>query len=276
MTPDPTESPPTPKEHATPHHRVPVVGMNGKSSATVNLPLAFSSPIRPDLIQRAVLAARSHRIQPHGTHLTAGARHSVEWSGKGRGVARTPRLMDSMRGAQSPNTVGGRPAHPPKVERIWSKKINRKERRAAFASALAATRETRLATARGHDVPTGLHLPLVLEDPVEEIATSAAARELLRRLKLWADIARSQDGTHLRAGRGRRRGRVRRTPRSLLVVTSAPGKARGFRNLSGVDVVPVVRLGTEDLAPGGDPGRLTLFSQAAVESLRSRLGEVHP
>ena len=272
--PDPREPGPAPKEPADAHPQVPVVGVNGKPGPRLTLPLAFSSPLRPDLVQRAVVAARSHRIQPHGTSPTAGARHSVEWSGKGHGVARTPRLMDSNRGAQSPNTVGGRPAHPPKVERIWTKKINRTERRLAFASALAATRDPALAKARGHQLPTGLHLPLVLETPVEEIRTSADARELLQKLKLWTDVERARTGTHLRAGRGRRRGRVRRTPRSLLLVTSAPGKARGFWNLSGVDVVPVLRLATEDLAPGGDAGRLTLFSHAALESLRARLGEV--
>ena len=277
MTPStaPDAAPPPAPGH-TPHHRVHVVALTGKPGATLALPLAFSSPFRPDLIQRAVVAARSHRRQPHGTSLTAGARHSVEWSGKGRGVARTPRLMDSMRGAQAPNTVGGRPAHPPKVDRIWTKKINRKELRLAFASALGATRDPLLAKARGHDVPTGLHLPVVLEDPVEEVATSSDAQALLERLRLWPDVERARDGTHLRAGRGRRRGRVRRTPRSLLIVTSAPGRARGFRNLSGVEVVPVLRLGTEDLAPGGDAGRLTLFSQSAVESLRTRLGEAAP
>ena len=113
--PDPREPGPAPKEHADAHPQVPVVGVNGKPGPRLTLPLAFSSPLRPDLVQRAVVAARSHRIQPHGTSPTAGARHSVEWSGKGHGVARTPRLMDSNRGAQSPNTVGGRPAHPPKV-----------------------------------------------------------------------------------------------------------------------------------------------------------------
>jgi len=126
-------------------------------------------------------------------------------------------------------------------------------------------------------VPEGLHLPVILVDPIEEIRTSSDARELLERLKLWDDVERAQSGTHLRAsGRARRRGRVRRTPRSLLVVTSAPGKALGFRNLAGVEVVPAGRLGTEDLAPGGVAGRLTLFSQGAVESLRSRLREVAP
>ncbi|MGI0129038.1 MAG: 50S ribosomal protein L4 [Thermoplasmata archaeon] len=261
---------------APPLSRVRLRGLDGRQGSPITLPVAFSSPLRPDLIRRAVVAAQSHRRQPYGTSLTAGARHSVEWSGKGKGVARTPRLMDSMRGAQAPNTVGGRPAHPPKVDRIWGKKINRKERQLAFASALGATRVARLATLRGHELPNGLELPLVLEDPVEAIHTTSGARALLERLDLWADVVRAQHGTHLRAGRGKRRGRVRRTPRSLLLVTSAAGKARGFRNLSGVEVVPVPRLATEDLAPGGTPGRLTLFSQSAVESLRARLGEAAP
>jgi large subunit ribosomal protein L4e len=276
MTP-PSEPPEHPATHesASPHHRVHLLGLDGKQQSTVTLPLAFSQPFRPDLIARAVVAAQSHRRQPYGTSPTGGNRHSVEWSGKGRGVARTPRLMDSMRGAQAPNTVGGRPAHPPRVDRIWSKKINRKERQLAFVSALAATREPKLAESRGHVVPHGLHLPVVLADPVEEIRTVTEAREILVHLKLWSDIERARSGTHLRAsGRARRRGRVRRTPRSLLVVTSGPGKALGFRNLAGVEVVPAQRLATEDLAPGGDAGRLTLFSHAAVESLRSRLGEV--
>jgi large subunit ribosomal protein L4e len=271
MAPDPA-----PVAHGPSHHRVHVVALDGKAGdTTIQLPIAFSSPVRPDLIARAVVAAQSHRRQPYGTSPTGGMRHSVQWSGKGKGVARTPRLMDSMRGAQSPNTVGGRQSHPPRVDRIWGKKMNRKEARLAFASALAATRDAKLATARGHTVPHTLHLPLVLADSVEEITTAEAARTLLSRLKLWSDVERAVDGTHLTSsGRARRRGRVRRTPRSLLVVTSGPQKARGFRNLAGVEVVPAQRLATEDLAPGGTAGRLTLYSHGAVESLRTRLGEV--
>lgn len=275
--PDAPGSSAAPSSDRLPRHEVHLLNLDGKQSGTLSLPLAFSEPVRSDLIQRAVVAAQSHRRQPYGTAPTAGMRHSVEWSGKGKGVARTPRLMDSMRGAQAPNTVSGRAAHPPKVDRIWAKKINTKERRLAFASALAATRLERLASARGHAVPRGIHLPVVLADPLEEISTVSGARELLERLKLWRDVERAASRTHLRAsGRARRRGRVRRTPRSLLVVTSAPGKALGFRNLAGVEVVPAERLSTEDLAPGGTPGRLTLFSRGAVESLRSRLGEATP
>jgi large subunit ribosomal protein L4e len=274
MTPEraPAEGPPA--APAGPHHRAHLLGLDGKPRSQLALPLAFSVPLRPDLIRRAVVAQQSHRIQPHATSPTAGARHSVEWSGKGRGVARTPRLMGSMRGAQAPNTVGGRPAHPPSTETIWAKKVNRTERRLAFASALAATREAKLATERGHLLPHGVALPFVLDDPVEEVRSAKDARSLLEQLKLWPDVRRAQTSTHLHnSGRARRRGRVRRTPRSLLVVTSLAGKALGFRNLAGVDVVPVGRLSTEDLAPGGVAGRLTLFSKAAVEGLRARLGE---
>lgn len=275
MTPDaPAGDTVVPSEHPSPHHRIHLLDLEGKQGEPLTLPLAFSMAVRPDLIARAVVAAQTHRRQPYGTSPTAGNRHSVRWSGKGKGVSRSPRLMDSMRGAQAPNTVGGRPAHPPRVERIWGKKINEKERRLAFASALAATRDPKLAAARGHTLPHGLHLPLVLADPVEEIITSAAAQSLLVRLKLWPDVERARDGTHLSSsGRARRRGRVRRTPRSLLVVTSGPRKARGFRNLAGVEVVPAQRLATEDLAPGGIAGRLTLFSHSALESLRTRLEE---
>jgi large subunit ribosomal protein L4e len=259
-------------EHAPPHHRTPVLSLAGKPGDPLALPDAFSTPVRPDLVRRSVVAAQSHRRQPHGTSPTAGVRHSVEWSGKGKGVARTPRLMGSMRGAQAPNTVGGRPAHPPRTATIWTKKINETERRLAFASALAATREGHLAAARGHEVPEKLHLPVVIENKLEEVTSTSEAQKVLSQLKLWHEVERARDGVEHRSGRARRRGRGRRVPRGLLIVTSAPRKARGFSNLPGVDVVPMGRLSTEDLAPGGEPGRLTLFTPAALEALHHRLG----
>ncbi len=253
--------------------RVPVLSLGGKPGAPVELPDVFSTPVRADLIHRAVVAAQSHRVQPHGTTPTAGLRHSVEWSGKGRGVARTPRLMDSMRGAQAPNTVGGRPAHPPRVERIWTKKINAKERRLAFRAAVAATRDPAVVRARGHRFEESTRLPVVVDDALEGVASSAEASHFLDRAGLLADVRRAHDGVHVRAGRGKRRGRYRREPVSLLVVTAQRGRAIGFRNLSGVDVVAVGSLGTEDLAPGGAPGRLTVYSVGALRGLAARLGD---
>ena len=64
------------------------------------------------------------------------------------------------------------------------------------------------------------------------------------------------------------RGRVRKTPKSiLLVVKEKTGLAQAARNLPGVDVVSARDLSAEHLAPGGDVGRLTVFTQDAVEAL---------
>ena len=66
------------------------------------------------------------------------------------------------------------------------------------------------------------------------------------------------------------RGRRLREPRSLLVVVKEPVKVRRlFGNLPGVEVVSPASLNAEILAPGGDPGRLALFSEGALEILRS-------
>jgi large subunit ribosomal protein L4e len=66
---------------------------------------------------------------------------------------------------------------------------------------------------------------------------------------------------------GKLRGRAYRTPRSVLLVT-ADGKAPGAFNLAGVDVVAARNLGAEDLAPGGDAGRLTVYTQGAIAALK--------
>jgi large subunit ribosomal protein L4e len=178
--------------------------------------------------------------------------------------------MESNRGAQAPNTVGGREAHPPKPGAIWYQKINAKERRRAIMSALAATRDARWALERGHEVPDHLHFPVVFDDALEGVDSAARAREILEGTGLWTDVQRASEGIHVRAGRGKTRGRVRRHPRSLLVVVSAPGRARGFRNFPGVDVIPIHSLGTEHLAPGGVPGRLTVFTPGTLKLLGER------
>jgi large subunit ribosomal protein L4e len=256
------------------HHKVHVLSLEGKTGEqTITLPSFFSVPYRPDLIHRAVVASQANRRQNYGADPMAGMRHSVEWPGKGRGMARTPRGKDSNRGAQVPNTVGGREAHPPRAEADRSKRINTKERQRALASAIAATREVRLAQERGHVVPTHAKLPLILDNSMEDVINTGKAREILQAIGLWADVERAVKGIHINAGKGKLRGRVRRNPKSLLVIVSKPGAARGFRNFTGVDVVPVESLGTEHLAPGGQAGRLTIYTPSTIEKLGQRFGK---
>ena len=157
---------PAAAEHAAVQHRVHILSLQGKAGELVPLPLAFSSPVRTDLIRRAVVAARSHRSPAARNEPDRGPPALGRVVREGAGVARTPRLMGGMTGAQAPNTVGGGAAHPPQVNTIWAKKINRSERQAAFAAALAATRDPALARGRGHTFPETLHLPVVLENSV--------------------------------------------------------------------------------------------------------------
>ena len=261
--------------------KVPIYSVKGKASkSSATLPAAFEEPIRLDLIRRAVRAARANRRQAYGAAKGAGFRHSVSWPGKGRGMARTPRKNGgSGRGAEAPNTVGGRRAHPPKAEKEWDLKINSKEKKKAFRSALAATSQESYVSARGHELPEKATLPYVVEDKIENIASNHEGESLTKRamamldgLGLGEDVDRSTDGKGIRAGKGKRRGRKYRTPRSVLVVLSeSNGSERAFRNLSGVDVTTAKELNTELLAPGGDPGRLVVFSKAAVSALGDRL-----
>jgi large subunit ribosomal protein L4e len=256
------------------HHKVHVLSLEGKTGEeTIQLPSFFSVPYRPDLIQRAVVASQANRRQSYGSDPMAGMRHSVEWPGKGRGMARTPHVKTSNRGGQAPNTVGGREAHPPRAWTDRGKRINTKERQRALASAIAATKELELALERGHVVPSHTKLPLIFENGMEKVDNTGKAREILQAAGLWADVERAVKGVHIRAGKGKMRGRAKRTPKSLLLVVSKPGAARGFRNFTGVDVIPVESLGTEDLAPGGQAGRLTIYTPNTLEKLGQRMGK---
>ena len=254
--------------------QVRVYSVEGEPVKTIDLPAVFRSEVRRDLIRRAVTAFQANRRQPYGPNSRSGMKHSVRWSGKGHGVSRVPRLRGGMTGAQAPGTVGGRRAHPPRPDTVWAKKVNIRERGLARNAALAALKDPSIVSSRGHRFDEHLSLPVVLEDAIESLEPEeGATREgyaILERLGLDADLVRAKEGRHVRAGRGKLRGRRLRQPLSLLVVVKEPAKVRRlFGNLPGVDVVTPAGLNAEVLAPGGDPGRLALFSEGAIEILRS-------
>ena len=253
----------------------------------VSLPDSFSAEIRSDLVKLAVASARANRRQAYGSNPHVGKRkpmsgmkHSVEWWGKGRGVSRIMRRTGQRRGAQNPHTLGGRRAHGPKVEKDWSRKLNRNERRLARNSALAATTDVEMVSNRGHRFAEEISsLPIILGDysengekiDIEAFNLSGGTRKvnaIFEALGLGDDLLRARDGRKIRAGKATMRGRVHKTPKSvLLVVANKDGLAKAARNLPGVDVVAAKDLSAEHLAPGGDLGRLTVFTKAAVEAL---------
>ncbi len=248
--------------------KVNVYSIAGKKKKSVDLPEVFSVPFRPDLIRKAVNITRSNRRQAYGPNPMSGMRHAVSTWGKGRGVSRVQRLKGSSTAAESPNNVGGRRAHPPRPYRNWNEKMNRKEMRFARFSALSATSNPEIVRARGHRFSDKVTLPVVVEDKLESIETTKEAVELLSKLGLYEDVERAIEKKHIRAGRGKMRGRKYKRARSILVVLSNRQKAeKAFRNLEGVDIAEPSKLNVEILAPGGDPGRLVVMSEKALKEI---------
>ena len=248
--------------------KVNVYALDGKVAGEAELPTVFKGDYRPDLIRRAVTAIEANARQPYAPKPTAGDRHSVQTWGKGRGVARVQRLMGSSTAAQSPNNVGGRRAHPPKIAKDLGKKINRKELRLAKMAALHATCVPDIVRGRGHRFGEELTLPVVVKDDFESIKTTKEAIEALSSIGVYDDVERAKVGRKIRAGRGKMRGRRYRSPRGLLVVLSSDcDAAKSVRNLSGVEVATPKALNASVLAPGGDPGRLTLMTEAALAEI---------
>ncbi len=250
--------------------KIDVYSMEGKKKGKVDLPSPFEEEVRPIMIRKAVTACQANRRQPYGPSKEAGMRHATSSPDKGGGVARVQRLTQyGNTAAESPNNVGGRRAHPPKPEKDLGKKINKKEKKKARRSALAATSDGDLVRKRGHIVDgEDLVFPIVLEKGIQEISQTSEAIELLEKIGVYSDIQRAHDGRNIRAGKGKARDRKHRKPVSLLVVLPKDSDGiKAFSNLPGVTVKTPDRVTVEDLAPGGDIGRLTLFSVQSLNGM---------
>ncbi|OWT33692.1 50S ribosomal protein L4 [Methanobrevibacter sp. 87.7] len=248
--------------------KVNVYSIEGEVSGDVELPAIFNEVYRPDLIKRAVISSQTARIQPMGNDPMAGKRTSAESWGSGRGAAMVPRIKNGARTAFVPQAIGGRKAHPLRVDKNHHEKINTKERRLAIRSAVAATANKDLVEKRGHKVENVPAFPLVVEDDLESVKQTKETREIFKNLGVYDDVVRAKKGKKIRAGRGKTRGRkYRKAKGPLVVVGDDKGIKLGARNHAGVDVVSVENLNAELLAPGTHPGRLTIFTKSAVEKL---------
>ncbi len=229
---------------------------------------AFTGNHRPDLVKRAYIAAQANAKQPHGSDEFAGLRTSAESWGSGRGAAHVPRIKNGSTAARVPHAVGGRAGHPPKKQEKIGEDLNRKERRKAFQAALAATADEETVRERGHDLDDDVELPLVFDEEFEDLVKTQEVLSVLEEVGVAADVERADEGRKIRAGQGKARGRKYRTPTSILFVVSDEFPAA--RNLPGCDVVQADSLGVHHLAPGGEAGRLTAYTEPALEVLEQR------
>jgi large subunit ribosomal protein L4e len=246
-----------------------ILDLEGKSTGKIELPSVFETPLRPDVIKRAVLAVQSNRFQRQGRDPMAGKRTSAESRGTGSGTARIPRRKGaSGRGAFAPGTVSGRQAHPPLSEKIIVKRISKKEKRLALFSAIAATGSKKIVASRGHNVEDVPEIPLVVTDDLEAVGKTREVEEALIRLGILSDMFRVRESRKIRAGKGKSRGRkMKHAVGPLIVVAQNRGIGEAAQNIPGVEVATVSSLNPEMLAPGTHPGRLTVWTSSAIAEL---------
>jgi large subunit ribosomal protein L4e len=247
--------------------KVPIINLQNEKSGDIDLPKVFSTPVRHDVIRRAVIALQSTRFQPQGRDSMAGKRTTAESRGTGHGIARVPRLKQSSRAAFGVSTVGGHQAFPPLSEKDIVKRINKKEKRFAIRSGIAATAVKELVEKRGHKIQKVEQLPIVVSDELESLEKTREVKEFLETLELWSDIQRADRRT-VRAGKGKMRGRKHKKGKGpLIVIGEDKGIGYAARNLPGVEVTDVYGLNAEILAPGAHPGRLVIWTKSAIEQL---------
>lgn len=259
--------------------KVPVYGLNGTQKKIISLDKAFSKPVREDLIRRAVKSEQASMRQPYGTDPEAGKKTSAVYRGRrgirhammNREMARMKRITSTrtlyMRARFVPQAVKGRKAHPPKPEKVWDRKINKKERIAALLSAASATTQREWVEKRGHDIQYVKHIPLVVEDRLQEINVIKDFRQVIDNIGLAEELKRLE-AKKVRSGKGTMRGRRYKKKRGMLfIVGEDKGFSRVARNFPGVEVAEARNLGVEMLAPGTHPGRLCVWTESAVKSM---------
>jgi large subunit ribosomal protein L4e len=253
---------------------VKIFDLQGKPVGKTNLPAVFETPLRPDVIKRAVLAVQSSRIQPQGRDPMAGKKTSAESRGTGMGISRIPRVKGGGgRAAFAPSTVGGRQPHPPRAEKKILKRISKKEARLALCSAIAATASKENVASRGHAIEDVPQIPLIVTDSIEALTKTKEVEEAFTILGVLSDVDRVKTSRKIRAGKGKRRGRkIKQAVGPLIVVAENSRLVKAASNLPGVDVAIVKNLNAELLAPGTHPGRLTLWSSSAIEQLDKLYG----
>ncbi|MBI2507609.1 50S ribosomal protein L4 [Candidatus Woesearchaeota archaeon] len=256
-----------------------IFSLQGTELKSISLPEQFDEEINQDLIKRAVLVLQQNSRQRYGAFEEAGKRPSAKLSKRrrdyrgsyGKGISRVSRKIMWKRGSQfgwegafSPGTKGGRKAHPPKPEKLFSAKINKKEKRKSIRSAIAATAVKDFVSVR-HKVPN--HIPIVVESKFESLNKTKQVKDLLLKIGLKDELERISD-KRIRAGKGKTRNRkykIKRGP--LIVISDHCFLEKASRNLQGIETSLVENLNAEVLAPGAIPGRLVVWSETAITKM---------
>jgi len=242
------------------------------------MPAVLSSPLRPDLVRLVHTGISKNKRQAYAMSHRSGYQTAAESWGTGRAVARIPRAPGggthrSGQGTFGNMCRGGGMFNPTKVWRRWHRHVNTTQKRHAIATALAASSLPPLVMARGHRIDDVSELPLVISDSAQSISKTKQALELLEGLGCGNELSKVAASKKLRSGKGKMRDRkytMRKGP--LVIYGEDSGITRALRNLPGVDSCHVERMNLLQLAPGGNFGRLCIWTEEAFKKLETLFG----
>ena len=258
-----------------------LLNINGKETKEITTNL-FKEPIREDLICKVVEAEKLK--QPYSPTYRAGMDRSASgrirhrrhvWkTDRGRGLSRIPRKIFWRRGTQFswegaiiPSTKGGRRAHPPKGS-VNLKKINKKEMKKAFLSALSyviSVNELKKKYASLENKKIEIKFPLIVEKKILDLKTKDFFDSLKKILKDLYGVAIRQKS--IRAGIGKMRGRKYKKKAGLLFVIGKNEK----KKIKGIEIINAENLTITNLASNG--ARLVMFTEDAIKELEETLSK---
>jgi len=259
-----------------------ILNINGEKIKEIELPKYFSQPIREDLIYKLIETKLSR--QPYSPSPVAGKQYSASgivqhrrhvWkSSYGLGISRVPRKITSRHGtrfnwigASVSGTVGGMRSHPPKIlSMINTKKINKKEEKIAFISALSATANEKKVSGKYETLKEMkiTKLPFIVEGKITTLKTKEFISSLKKILGDLFDV--SLQKKQVRSGKGKLRGRKYKKNAGILLVI---GKNENMK-IKGIEIKKAENVSILDLAKGG-PGRLAVYTENAIKELEDKL-----
>jgi len=260
-----------------------ILDINGKKTREIQLPNFFSRVIKKDIILKVLEIKKSK--QPYSPSLIAGKQHAASgkivhrrhvWrSGYGRGISRIPRKITSRRGSQFnwigaeiSSTRGGRRAHPPKViSMINTRKVNKKELKAALMVSISATANKKEVAQRYKrlDEKDLEKLPIIVESKLTSLKTKELISSLKKILgeKIFEVALKKKT---IRSGKGKLRGRKYKRNSGLLLVIGKKEKLK----TNAFEIANVGNLGVLELAKGGI-GRITVYTEESIKDLSDKL-----
>lgn len=259
-----------------------ILNIDGSTAKQIDLPMAFSERVRPDLIARAAIAENTARLQPQGHYVLAGMQTTARYygamasyrTGRHMGIAIRPRekLGGGVQGKvkRIPSAVKGKRAHPHLIEKRIAEEINIKEYQKAIRSAIAATSHQQYLKFQLQSEP-----PIIVAASAESISKTKDVVKMLGSLKLDQYV---ENGKRMTKRKGiRRLSSQRRYKKSVLIVAEkGSGLIKAARNMAGVDACSVDELTANALAPGGRPGRLTIWSEKVLPGMDKQIEKLRP